>query len=150
MTDDTGTNPHESGGFTAIIAVVFAIMLLLVLMMWMPGWLAEAEYKHWSDMGGRSEVPFTGTIIRISERPCFGGLARLDYNTSMDDEIRVVERVDYGGIVPIKGKEVLNQTVSSQNLTYYWSYNPCVPTHVYVLHATTYEHGVLPQTCMCG
>ena len=142
--------PHEGGSLWVLI-FPFAAVLLLFSLMVLPGWFADMNYNKWSDMQGRTEVPFTGEIKIVTQNPhTFTKIARLTYNTTTDTEIRILEPTDRGAMIPISGKEVMNQTFGVENLSYYWTSNPCVPTHVYIIHGDTYEHSYLKQECLCG
>lgn len=108
------------------------------------------NFYQQSDMSPRIETPFSGEIV-----PAIGtGWNR--YNTytislyNVDNKtMRIVEPPDFGGFLPIRGKETTFEVSGENWMMQFYHANPCVPTHIFVYNETHYEHAVINQTCLC-
>ena len=108
------------------------------------------EYYQNRNMSPRIEIPFSGEIV-----PAIGA-GEYRYNTYTislynvnNKTMRIVEPPDFGGFLPIRGKQTTFEVSGENWMMPFYHANPCVPTHIFVYNETHYEHAVINQTCLC-
>jgi hypothetical protein len=155
MTTEEKTESYLPGVFVAIVLIV-PTMLILAIVAW--GIYSPipfmAEFNKLTYVNTTALVPDTQITYSISEDYPSGFFSKVlaisDSNRHEYYSVRVVEGPDFGSMLPIPPKEVVNQSGGSESIVLHHHLNPCTFTRLVITTEASYFIKDFPQTAVCG